>query len=350
MAVFTALERGDLESLLLHYDLGTLDHFEGISSGIENTNYFVWVNGPLADEQPEKLVLTLFERLSAEQLPFYLSLMRHLAQRGVACPAPFLTRQGTLFSFAKGKPAAFVRCLPGKDLAQPSITHCALVGEALARAHQAGADFVLHQPNLRGLSWWRQVVPLIVPYVSADQRALLEKELKDQEDFARSQEYGALPTGPVHADLFRDNVLFDHDPEHGGVVLGGFIDFYFAGVDTWLFDLAVVMNDWTLIGSDADLASAGSALSPEAQVPVRFDPARSKAILDAYVVSHQFCEAERRAWPWMLRAAAYRFWVSRLYDWFLSRPAQLLTPKDPSHFERILRTRILQHDSGIQLP
>jgi homoserine kinase type II len=350
MAVFTALERGDLESLLLEYDLGTLEHYEGISSGIENSNFFVWVRSPAPGGRPEKLVLTLFERLSAEQLPFYLSLMRHLAQRGVACPAPFLTRQGTLFSLAKGKPAAFVQCLPGKDLTEPSVSHCALVGAALARAHQAGADFALHQPNLRGLSWWRQVVPLVVPYLSADQVFLLETELKDQEAFAQTPEYAVLPTGPVHADLFRDNVLFDHDPQSGGLVLGGFIDFYFAGVDTWLFDLAVVMNDWTLGASDTEMASEGCAPSPEAQLPVRFDLTRSKAILEAYAGRHRFSEAERKAWPWMLRAAAYRFWVSRLYDWFLPRPAKILTPKDPSHFERILRTRILQHDSGLQLP
>jgi homoserine kinase type II len=348
MAVFTVLEKKDLEQILLHYALGVLEDFEGIPSGIENTNYFVRVS---TTQGSTKLVLTLFERLSASELPFYLALMRHLAQRGVPCPAPFLTRAGELFCFAKeGKPAAMVRCLPGKDLARPGVTHCAMVGAALAHAHRAGADFGLQQANLRGLAWWRQVVPVILPYLSTDRAILLQSELDAQEAFAQTAAYAALPVGPIHADLFRDNVLFDKDDQSGAVVLGGFIDFYFAGTDTWLFDLAVVMNDWTVeelsLGSDADTAP----VVPDSREPARFDLARAEALLNAYAGSHRFSDAERTAWPWMLRAAAYRFWVSRLYDWYLPRPAKMLTPKDPTYFERILRARIQQHDSGLQLP
>ncbi|MFZ9812802.1 MAG: homoserine kinase [Burkholderiaceae bacterium] len=348
MAVFTVLEKKDLEQILLHYAIGVLEDFEGIPSGIENTNYFVRVGTP---QGSTKLVLTLFERLSASELQFYLALMRHLAQRGVPCPAPFLTRAGELFCFAKeGKPAALVRCLPGKDLARPGVTHCAMVGAALAHAHRAGADFGLQQPNLRGLAWWRQVVPVILPYLSTDRAILLQSELDAQEAFAQTAAYAALPVGPIHADLFRDNVLFDKDVQSGAVVLGGFIDFYFAGTDTWLFDLAVVMNDWTAEdlspGSDADTAP----VVPDSREPARFDLARAEALLNAYAGSHRFSDAERTAWPWMLRAAAYRFWVSRLYDWYLPRPAKMLTPKDPTYFERILRARIQRHDSGLQLP
>ncbi|MFZ9313885.1 MAG: homoserine kinase [Burkholderiaceae bacterium] len=341
MAVFTALERGDLESLLLHYDLGTLEHFEGISSGIENTNYFVWVTRAGVSEPPKKIVLTLFERLSAVQLPFYLALMRHLASHGVPCPAPFLTRQGALFSQAKGKPSAFVECLPGSDVVAPSPAHCALVGDALARAHQAGRDFPLEQPNLRGLAWWKEVVPAIVPHISGPLATLLQEELAAQSAFAESALYRGLPRGPVHADLFRDNVLFYQDPKTGGPILGGLIDFYFAGTDTWLFDLAVVVNDWTVEPTDPATGAGASA---------RFSAARDQALLAAYAQHHRFSEPERAAWPWMLRAAAFRFWVSRLFDWYMPRPAQMLTPKDPTHFERILRARIDQRDAVARLP
>ena len=345
MAVFTALARGDLESLLLHYDLGTLEHFEGISSGIENTNYFVWVRRAGSAEPSKKIVLTLFERLSAAQLPFYLSLMRHLASHGVPCPAPFLTRQGALLAQAKGKPSAFVECLPGSDVSAPSPAHCALVGDALARAHHAGRDFPLEQPNLRGLSWWKEVVPAIVPHVATPLAALLQEELIAQSAFAESALYLGLPRGPVHADLFRDNVLFHHAPKSGDPVLGGLIDFYFAGTDTWLFDLAVVVNDWTVEPTDSTAGPTSGAGGN-----ARFNSARDQALLAAYAQHHRFSESERVAWPWMLRAAAYRFWVSRLFDWYLPRPAQVLTPKDPSHFERILRARIDQHNVLARLP
>jgi homoserine kinase type II len=144
--------------------------------------------------------------------------------------------------------------------------------------------------------------------------------------------------------------LFDNDVQSGAVVLGGFIDFYFAGTDTWLFDLAVVMNDWTVEEPSLATGSDTSPVIPDSREPARFDLARAEALLSAYAGSHPFSDAERSAWPWMLRAAAYRFWVSRLYDWHLPRPAQMLTPKDPSYFERILRARIQQHDSGLQLP
>ncbi|MGA1254018.1 MAG: homoserine kinase [Burkholderiaceae bacterium] len=344
MAVFTALERGDFARLLLNYDLGVVDDFEGISSGIENTNYFVWVRGADATDTRRKVVLTLFERLSAAQLPFYLALMRHLAGRGVPCPAPFLTHQGALFSEINGKPAAFVECLPGRDVADPSAAHCALVGDALARAHQAGQSFPLVQPNLRGLSWWKEAVPSIVPHVSAAIGDLLQQELAAQITFSETSLYQGLPRGPVHADLFRDNVLFASDPITGDPALGGLIDFYFAGVDTWLFDLAVVVNDWTIAPQD------GLAPRPEGPGLVRFDRYRTEALLGAYARHHRFSEPERVAWPWMLRAAAYRFWVSRLFDWYLPRPAEMLTPKDPRHFEQILRNRVSEHHSAPPLP
>jgi homoserine kinase type II len=348
MAVFTALEHSDLERLLLDYDIGVLERFEGISSGIENTNYFVHLSSPHAPSS-QRVVLTLFERLSAEQLPFYLSLMHHLADRGVPCPAPFLTRKGQLFSTVKGKPAAFVQCLPGRDVSKPGVQHCALIGEALAKAHQAGSDFGLRQPNLRGLAWWKQVVPEILPYLSVTRAALLRDELAAQEAFALSPGYAALPMGPVHADLFRDNVLFDHDTVTGSPVLGGLIDFYFAGTDSWLFDLAVVMNDWTVDESVSSHTAHATASQEEAETLAIFDTHRAEALLAAYTRARKFSEAECAAWPWMLRAAAYRFWVSRLYDWYLPRPAQMLTPKDPYQFEVILRARIAQHQSGIGL-
>jgi homoserine kinase type II len=189
----------------------------------------------------------------------------------------------------------------------------------LARMHLAGQDFPLSQPNLRGLAWWVETMPVVLPYLPDDVQTLLRDEVAFQSAFATTATYAALPHGPVHADLFRNNVMFDGDK------LSGFFDFYFAGCDTWLFDLAVTVNDWCI-----DLASG------------ELDVDRVTAMLDAYHAVRPFTDAERDAWQTMLRAAALRFWLSRLYDFYLPRDAEMLTPHDPKHFERILRLR-LQH-------
>ncbi len=311
MAVFTPVSEAMGRELLSHYRLGELHSLQGIAHGIENTNYFI-------DTDAGRFVLTVFERLTFEQLPYYIELMRHLADRDVLVPAPQTRTDGKRLSTLSGKPAAIVSCLKGRWIPDPTPAQCEQVGKALARMHLAGADFPMEQPNLRGLPWWEATVPRIVPHLDAGLASLLESELGVQQTFGRSALYAALPRGPAHADLFRDNVLFEPGPQ-----LGGFIDFYFAGHDTWLFDLAVAVNDWCV-----DLPTGV------------FDEARLRAFVSAYAQVRPFTEAEREAWSLCLRAGAYRFWVSRLFDWYLPRPAQTLTPHDPTHFERILRERI----------
>lgn len=325
MAVFTPVDASTLSALLLDYDLGTLRSFEGISAGIENTNYFV-------DTTEGRYVLTIFEKLTREQLPFYVSLMRHLAVKGVACPRPMETQAGSLLTDCQGKPAAIATRLSGSDVSAPTASHCEQVGEALALAHLAVADFDLYQPNLRGLDWWKQTVPTLLPHLAPAQAQLLEDELAAQVAFADNA--AALPRGAVHADLFRDNVLFEApDPGPDGQIvpprLGGFIDFYFAGVDSFVFDLAVAANDWCIDLSASDTGA--------------LDSERLSALLMGYARQRPLSTAEEMAWPMMLRAAALRFWISRLFDWHLPRAAAMLTPKDPGHFERILKRRRTEH-------
>ncbi|MFM8675982.1 MAG: homoserine kinase, partial [Burkholderiaceae bacterium] len=270
-----------------------------------------------------RFVLTLFEKLSAQQLPFYLELMRHLADRGIACPKPMADRSGALLHECESKPASIATRLNCQWQPKPTPTHCTILGAALASSHLAVADYAGRQPNLRGLSWWQQTVPQILPFLSADQAELLSDELAAQTAFAKTVAAKHLPSGAVHADVFRDNVLFEETPS--GPVLGGFIDFYFAGVDTFVFDLAVAANDWCVAHDQADSEN--------------FLSGHLDALLDGYGLVRALSGDEKTAWPMMLRAAAYRFWVSRLYDWHLPRDAAMLTPKDPSHFERLLRTR-----------
>jgi homoserine kinase type II len=220
-----------------------------------------------------------------------------------------------------GKAAAVVTRLPGSHRLHPDAEHCAQVGRMLARMHVAATGFELHQPHHRGLAWWAETVPVVLPHLPADAAALLRDELAFQQHLAASPAGQTLPRGPIHADLFRDNVMFDDTA--GPDRLCGFFDFYFAGDDSFLFDLAVCLNDWC---TDA----ATGAL----------DETLAGAFTAAYEAERPLSGAEHRALPALLRAAALRFWISRLWDWHLPRSAALLTPKDPAHFERVLRARI----------
>jgi homoserine kinase type II len=314
MAVYTEVGFAEADALCQRLGLGALTDLQGIHSGIENTNYY-------ATTVRGQWVLTLFERLHAEQLPYYLRLMQHLAARGIPVPAPQPDATGSLVHGMAGKPASVVTRLPGSHRLRPDAMHCHQVGQMLARMHLAGIDFDMQQPHLRGLSWWSDTVPLVLPHLGAEQAQLLADELAFQQHLAASPAGQALPRGPIHADLFRDNVMFDDTA--GPDRLCGFFDFYFAGTDTFLFDLAVCLNDWC-----SDPASGA------------LDEARATAFVLSYESARPLSTGEQRALPALLRAGALRFWISRLWDWHLPRSAALLSPKDPAHFERVLRARI----------
>jgi homoserine kinase type II len=290
---------------------------EGCSGGIENTNYFVTTD-------QEAFVLTLFERLTAQQLPFYLRLMKHLAGHGIAVPDPAANGDGEVLHSLNGKPAAVVNRLSGKSELNPSAAHCAALGGVMARMHLAGRDFAMRQPNLRGLSWWNETVPVVLPFLDESQSRLIQSELAYQNHVATLSAYGALPRGVIHADLFRDNTLFAPHLNQGQAPnLTGLFDFYFAGVDAWLFDMAVCLNDWCV-----DLPTG------------RADGERSRALLQSYEAVRPLTAPERELLPALVRAAALRFWLSRLWDLHLPREAAMLQAHDPAHFERVLRERI----------
>lgn len=313
MAVFTPVSDDDARELLQRYSLGELVSLRGITAGIENTNYFL-------NTTRGEYVLTIFEVLTFEQLPFYIELMAHLAERGVPVPHPQTMRDGTRLNSVHGKPSAIVTRLSGGYEPEPGPAHCAQIGATLARLHRAAADFPIRQPNLRGLPWLQQTAPHVLPFLDTTQAEMLNATLAEQGRFAASTCYQSLPSGPAHCDLFRDNVLFDGT--YDAPRMGGIIDFYFAGCDTWLFDVAVCANDWCIERETG-----------------AFIPERLDALLTAYAGVRPFTEPEREAWPVLLQAGALRFWISRLYDYFLPRPAQTLKPHDPRHFERILRLR-----------
>lgn len=307
MAVYTEVSFDEVAAFIQALDLGYPHSVRGIASGIENTNYFV-------ETGAGAYVLTLFERLTFRELPFYLHLMQHLAARNLPVPDPVANRKGEILHALQGRPAALVNRLAGASVAAPNDAQCRSVGEFLARMHLAGRDYPRHQNNPRGLDWWREVVPVVGPLVSDEQRALLASELAFQQALTDSEVYRQLPKGPVHADLFRDNALFDCGR------LTGVLDFYFAGCDAFLFDIAVCLNDW------CHDAATGCA-----------QDSRTAAFLDGYESVRILASCERLLLPEMQRAGAFRFWLSRLWDKHLPREAKLLTAHDPGHFERLLR-------------
>ena len=307
MSVYTPVSQRQLAAWLEGYAVGPLEALEPVESGIENTNYFVTT-------AQGRYVLTLFERLPEAELRFDLELMAHLARHGIPCPAPVADAAERYLSALNGKPAALMTRLPGTSLERPGQAQCAQLGRLLARLHLAGRTFTGYLENPRGPAWRRAVAAQLRPRLEAAGRALLERELAAAAGFRLPD----LPRGPVHADLFRDNALFEAGR------LSGVIDFYFAGVDCLLFDLAVCANDWCLVDPARDR---------------RLEPGRLAALLGAYHEARPLTAAEGGAWTAMLRAAALRFWLSRLHDLHLPRPGALVRVHDPEHFRDILELR-----------
>jgi homoserine kinase type II len=304
LSVYTSVSTPELERWLGRYSVGRLEALEPIQAGIENSNYFVTTS-------QGRYVLTLFERLPAHELPFYLGLMAHLARHGIPAPAPIADLADQYLQTLNGKPAALVTRLPGRSLEAPGVPECAELGALLARLHLAGRSYPAYLENPRGAKWWRSAAAELRKFLDPASLSLVEDELA----FQAAHRFPDLPRGPVHADLFRDNTLFE------GGRISGVIDFYFAGVDCLLYDLAVCANDWC-VGADGSL-----------------DEARTRALLGAYEEGRPLGAPERAAWPAMLRAAALRFWLSRLHDYHLPRPGMLVHAHDPEHFRRILECR-----------
>jgi len=312
MSVFTPVSEAEARALLEHYALGELDRLEGIAQGVENTNYFLTTT-------TGEYVLTLFEHIPRADLPFYVGLMDHLAHRDVVCPQPMRRENGEMLSDVNGKPACIVTRLAGSPRMQPSVRDCREAGAILARLHVAGVDYDAGLANPRGREWRERFAAAVAPRISREENELIASENRYQ----AMHDDSVLPQGIVHGDLFRDNVLWDREGR------GGVIDFYFAGVDCLLFDLAVCANDWCLVDAVRDR---------------RLDPARVHSLLESYAGLRPFTALERGAWPVLLRAAALRFWLSRLHDFYLPRPGMLVHAHDPGHFRDVLTLRAAASD------
>ena len=320
MSVFTHIEFSEL-NLWLQYSgfsesIGELVELKGIAAGITNTNYFVTTS---LNGRQHRFVLTIFEKNEFDELPYFVELMTHLATHNVLCPTPIKNKEGVALGLLQGKPTLLVSCLNGRDVEQPTEAQCAQVGRVLAEMHIAGESFAEVSKNQRGLDWRIATAEKVIDKLPMADQDLLKQELA----FQARLDLSNLPRGVIHGDLFRDNVLFDGDQ------LGGFIDFYYACDDILAYDVAIAVNDWCMIDSGAD---AG-----------KFDEPRLNAFMQAYTKVRPFNDIEQHAWRGLLRIAALRFWLSRLYDSHYPQAGELTHAKDPEHFKKILTTYIRAH-------
>ncbi|GHE22131.1 homoserine kinase [Halomonas urumqiensis] len=307
MAVFTPLSETQVADFLDRFDAGSLVSLEGVPAGTENSTFFVTTDR-------RDLVLTLFEQGDHEELPFFVELLDYLDEHRLPVPGPLHDREGVALHSLAGKPALLFPRMPGKFPKAPNLAQCQALGDALGRMHKVSRYFPGHRPNPRDLHWLLPMHHKVLGYLSPQDQTLMKDEVETYQGvFGAAPE---LPQGALHGDLFRDNTLFEGDR------LGGIIDFYNGCTGDLLFDLAIVINDWA---TDAD---------------GQLNAKRHDAILSAYQVRRPLTDAEREAWPMMLRMTALRYWLSRLLVVYVDPPAHDLTPHDPEQFRSILLARL----------
>jgi homoserine kinase type II len=306
MAVYTEVSDDELRDFMAAYDLGNLLSCKGIAEGVENSNFLV-----VTDYSP--FILTLYEkRVHEEDLPYFLGLMEHIADKGFTCPTPVRTREGEALRRLAGRPAAIVTFLTGMWPRRISQEHCTALGKALAQFHAAGADFPMTRPNSLSVDGWGPLFEKIDEEEADDVQPGLAAEIAAELAFLKTNWPKDLPRGTIHADLFPDNVFFENN------TLTGFIDFYFACTDWLAYDLAICLNAW--------------CFEPDGS----FVPVRGRALLQAYQSVRKLTKAELAALPILARGAALRFLLTRLYDWINHPPGAMVRKKDPLEYRRKL--------------
>jgi homoserine kinase type II len=305
MAVYTDVSFEDLEVVLADYDIGEPRSFKGIAEGIENSNFYLQTDRGA-------YIVTLYEkRVRVADLPFFLTLMAHLATHGIACPLPVRSKSGAYWKVLNNRPAAILTFLEGMSLRRPEASHCGSAGGALARLHAASAGFSLARANALGLEGWRKLAAATQAGADTIQSGLAVLIAETLDELA-SWPTG-LPAGVIHADLFPDNVLFVEGK------VSGLIDFYFACNDALAYDIAVMLNAWCFEQDGA------------------FNITKGKSLLSAYRHQRELTREEVEALPLLARGAALRFLLTRLYDYLNPDKSAFVRPKDPRDYIRRLR-------------
>lgn len=310
MAVYTDVPAERLVEFLDRYGLGELTAFKGIAEGVSNSNFLVETAGARG---PDRFILTLYERrIDPADLPWFIALMEHLADRGLPVPRPVRDREGRALQRLAGRHACLIRFLPGVSVSAPTAAQAAAAGRALAQLHLAGQSFTAVRPNGLGLQWWNSTAGLLGLRLDSIEPGLAGL-VTGRLDHLRHVWPADLPKGTIHADLFPDNVLMLGDE------VSGLIDFYFACTDLFAYDLAVLLNAW---------AFPADGTQPLAD--------RWEAALSGYETVRPLDPAERAALPLLCEGAALRFLLSRAQDWLEPAEGALVARKDPLPFARRL--------------
>ncbi len=302
MAVYTEVSDEDLAAFAKHYDFGEIEGAKGIAEGVENSNYLLQTaKGPF--------ILTLYEkRVNPKELPFFLGLMEHLARSGVQCPVPLKGRDGVALRTLCGRPAAVISFLSGMWPRRITVEHCAELGTALARLHQAGMSYTQTRANSLSVPGWRELFARIAPQAAENIEPGLGQMIAGELEMLAKTWPNGLPSGVIHADLFPDNVFFQHGK------CSGLIDFYFACNDLLAYDLVICLNAWCFEPDGA------------------FNVTKAKRLFTAYQAVRPMTPAETTALPILARGAAMRFLLTRLYDWVNTPAGALVKPKDPREY------------------
>lgn len=306
MAVYTQVSAEALAAFLTRYDVGELVSAKGIAEGVENSNYLV-------DTTTARFILTLYEkRVSADDLPFFMTLLDHLAARGLPVPPAIKDRAGVEIQELEGRPACLIKFLTGVSVSHPTAAQALAAARALADMHMAVADFAPTRANSMGIATWRPLLERMgadVDTITPGLFAQVDAALREVE----AAWPATLPVGAIHADLFPDNVLMLGD------TVSGLIDFYFACTDVRAYDLAIMHSAWTFdsTGRTAD-AAIGAAL------------------LAGYADGIALSAAERAALPVLAQGACIRFLLSRAWDWLHTPADALVMRKDPLAYARRL--------------
>lgn len=304
MAVYTQVSAEALARFLEGFDAGELVSAKGIAEGVENSNYFV-------ETSKGRYILTLYEkRVAAGDLPFFLALLDHLAERGNPVPPAIPDRAGRTIHELQGRPACLIKFLPGVSATHPTAVQARAAAAAMGRMHASLTDFTLERPNSLGPEAWRPLFERCGRDLDAI-RPGLHAAVEKSVDKVLAAWPASLPRAAIHADLFPDNVLML------GARITGLIDFYFACTEVRAYDLAVMHGAWAF---DA----AGE----------RFDAEIGKALVEGYSASFGLLPEERAALPVLAEAAALRFFLTRAWDWLNTPADAMVTRKDPLAYLR----------------
>jgi len=304
MAVYTSINSSDLNEWFKKFNFENYVDFKGISSGVTNSNYVVFMSN-------SNYILTIFEHNNIEELQFYVDLMTYLARENFLCPRPIENNSGQALGLLKGKPALMVSFLDGKEVVVRDSNNCYLVGQHLARLHLVTNNFPQSNKNTRDLSWISDIYLNLKAYLSLEDQKIIELEINYHKEIDKSE----LPEGIIHGDLFRDNILFLNDK------VSGFIDFYYACNEKFIYDIAIAINDWCIYDDG------------------KINKLLYSVFIKGYQSERKLTDNENEYFNSALRLAALRFWLSRLEAFHNAKEGEITFIKDPNHFKNILVNR-----------